>query len=143
MAGLAVDETDLRILRCLAENAMLSHKELGELVHMTGQAVGARIRKLEDAGVIEGYAARIDRTKLGLALTAFVTVFLKSGSAHEKFLAFAAGEENVEEVHRVSGEGCYWLRTRAAGHDDLNRFLDRLLEYGNYKLSLSIGKLKG
>lgn len=138
-----IDETDLRILACLADNSTRSHKEIGELVHLTGQAVGARVRKLEESGVIEGYTVRINAAKIGLAVTALVTVFMKSGTAHEAFLAFAANDERVEEVHRVSGEGCYWLRMRAENHERLTQFLDDLLRYGNYKVSLSIWKLKG
>jgi Lrp/AsnC family leucine-responsive transcriptional regulator len=138
-----LDETDLRILRVLSDNAMRSHKEIGEQVHLTGQAVGARVRKLEELGVIEGYTVRIASAKLGLPLTALVTVFLKSNTAHEGFLTFAASDERVEEIHRVSGEGCYWLRMRVENHGKLTEFLDELLRYGNYKLSLSIGQLKG
>lgn len=139
----SVDETDLHILKCLTDDSTRSHKEIGELVHLTGQAVGARVRKMEELGVIEGYTVRIDEAQLGFAITALVTVFMKSGAMHELFLSFAANDERVEEVHRVSGEGCYWLRVKVESHERLTSFLDRLLQYGNYKVSLSIGKLKG
>jgi Lrp/AsnC family leucine-responsive transcriptional regulator len=142
LLNLSIDETDLRILKSLRENAMRSHKEIGELVHLTGQAVGARVRKLEESGIIEGYTVRVDNERLGLPLTAMVTVFLKSGEAHERFLSFASNDERVEEIHRVSGEGCYWLRMKVENHERLTDFLDGLLRYGNYKLSLSIGLLK-
>ena len=53
-----IDEVDLRILNYLLKDATQSHKAIGQLVHLTGQAVGARVRKLQDLGVIEGYTLR-------------------------------------------------------------------------------------
>lgn len=139
----SIDEVDLRILDCLRENSARSHKEIGELVHLTGQAVGARVRKMEDMGIIEGYTVRINSGKMGQSVVALVTVFIKSNSAHEAFRAFVDGDKRVEEIHRVSGEGCYWLRVRVQSHDELTALLEKILQYGNYKVSMSIGKLKG
>lgn len=137
------DPVDLQILQCLMENASRSNKEIGQLVHLTGQAVGARIRKLEDMGVIEGYTIRWNPEKIGRSVHALITVFMKEAASHQRFQSFLQNEERIEEAHRVSGEGCYWLRVRIEDNDSLNRFLDKLLEYGNYKVSLSLGKVKG
>ncbi len=46
-----LDQTDLEILRLLAEDSRLQWKTIGERVHLTGQAVAARIRKMEDLGI--------------------------------------------------------------------------------------------
>ncbi|PYI53800.1 Lrp/AsnC family transcriptional regulator [Paenibacillus flagellatus] len=138
----SIDEVDLRILQALLEDATRSHKEIGGLVHLTGQAVGARVRKLQDLGIIEGYTVRWNPEKIGLAVHAFVTVFMKSGTAHSAFHSFVRDDERIEEMHRVSGEGCYWLRVRVGTPAGLTAFLDELLRFGNYKLSLSIGRLK-
>ncbi|MDP4095341.1 Lrp/AsnC family transcriptional regulator [Paenibacillus sp. P96] len=137
-----IDEVDLRILKLLLEDASQSYKTVGQLVHLTGQAVGARVRKMQDLGVIEGTTLRWNPEKIGQTVHAFVTVFLSSNTAHPSFQAFAAQSEQVTEMHRVSGEGCYWLRVRVASPLELNDFLDHLLKYGNYKLSMSIGQLK-
>nr|WP_202128922.1 Lrp/AsnC family transcriptional regulator [Paenibacillus dendrobii] len=138
-----MDEVDLRILDLLIEDSTRSYKDIGELVHLTGQAVGARVRKLQDAGVIEGYTLRWNPNKIGLAVHAFVTVFLKSNSAHQLFLSFVQEHQEVVEMHRVSGEGgCYWMRVRVGSPQELNELLDDILNYGNYKVSLSIGQMK-
>ncbi|WP_420798626.1 Lrp/AsnC family transcriptional regulator [Paenibacillus beijingensis] len=142
MSNGLLDEVDLRILQHLLEDASLSHKQIGELVHMTGQAVGARVRKLQDAGVIEGYTVRWNPDKLGLAVDALITVFMKSGGAHASFHSFVRQREQVAETLRVSGEGCYWMRVRVRSQEELNAFLDELTQFGNYKLSLSIGRVK-
>ncbi|MCZ8512984.1 Lrp/AsnC family transcriptional regulator [Paenibacillus filicis] len=136
------DEIDMEIIRNLMEDSTLSHKEIGQRVHLTGQAVGARVRKLEDMGVIDGYTLKWNPEKLGLTVLALVTVFMKLDASHARFQSFLRREEKVEEAHRVSGEGCYWLKVRVADHEALNAFLDELLHYGNYRVSLSIGAIK-
>ncbi|MBO7748566.1 Lrp/AsnC family transcriptional regulator [Paenibacillus sp. MWE-103] len=136
------DDTDRRIVACLLEDAARSNKDIGAAVHLTGQAVGARIRRLRELGVIEGYTLRWNPDKLGLAVQAFITMFLPSNSAHAALIAFAREREEIAEMHRVSGEGCYWLRVRVNGGAELNALLGELLAFGNYKVSLSIETVK-
>ncbi|MFD1175252.1 Lrp/AsnC family transcriptional regulator [Paenibacillus puldeungensis] len=138
-----LDDTDLNILRLLLEDASQSFKQIGQSVHLTGQAVGARVRKLQDLGVIEGHTLRWNPEKIGLTVHAFVTVFLSSGASHQRFHKFIEENDSIAEVHRVSGEGCYWMRVRVDTSARLNDLLNRLLAFGNYKVSLSIERLKG
>ncbi len=142
MASQAIDDIDLRILQALLNNALLTHKEIGEQVHLTGQAVGARVRKLQDLGVIDGYTLRWNPEKIGLGVHAFLIVFMNSNQAHQAFRNFVRSTESVTEVHRVSGEGCYWLRIRISDGSELNKLLEDVLKYGNYKLSLTIEQVK-
>lgn len=137
-----IDDVDFRILQLLIEDSTISHKDIGQQIHMTGQAVGARIRKMQDAGVIEGYTVRWNPEKVGQATHAFITVFLSSNTAHPAFQTFAKQHSSVKEIHRVSGEGCYWMRVRTGSQEELNAFLDELLKFGNYRVNMSIGKLK-
>jgi Lrp/AsnC family transcriptional regulator, leucine-responsive regulatory protein len=136
-----LDNTDMQILNYLKKNSRMQWKEIGELVHLTGPAVAARIRRMEDLGVIKAFTVNVNHEKLGKALTAFITVFMKT-TDHQSFQRFLIGQEMVTECHRVSGEGCYWLKINCTNHEDLNNFLDQLLRYGNYRLSLSIGEFK-
>lgn len=136
-----IDQTDLEILKLLGENSRIQWKELGQKIHMTGQAVGNRIRRLEDLGIIEQYTITINRIKLGQLVTAFVTVFVKTAN-HQEFKNFFHEEGAISEVHRISGEGCYLLKTHFASNEELDNLLERLLKYGNYRVNLSIGKIK-
>jgi Transcriptional regulators len=136
-----LDRTDLAIIKLLQENCRRQWKEIGAQVHLTGQAVAARVQALEDAGVITAFTARVDAAKLGRPLTAFITVFMASAD-HRAFRYFLAGEEGITAVHRVSGDGCYWLRADLASHDELNALLERILRHGNYRLQLSIDCIK-
>lgn len=142
MASQTIDDVDLRILQALLNNALLTHKEIGEIVHLTGQAVGARVRKLQHLGVIDGYTLRWNPEKIGLNVHAFLIVFMNSNQAHQAFRNFIRSTESVTEVHRVGGEGCYWLRIRISDGSELNKLLEEVLKYGNYKLSLSIEQVK-
>jgi Lrp/AsnC family leucine-responsive transcriptional regulator len=136
-----IDETDLKIIQCLGENSRLEWKEVGQKVHMTGQAVAARVHKLEDQGIIEGYSLRVNQSKIGYPITAFITVFMKT-AAHDKFQNFINSKTMIVETHRVSGEGCYWLKAVTSSHEELNKLLDEILAYGNYRSNISIAKIK-
>lgn len=136
-----LDQTDFAILRLLSAHARLTWKEVGEQVHLTGQAVAGRIARLQDLGVLKSFTVEVDQEKLGRPLLAFVTVFMKS-TDHEGFRAFLAGQPDVAEAYRVSGEGCYWLRVRSANQQDLTALLDLILRFGNYRVNLNLGQVK-
>ena len=137
-----IDEIDLQIIQLLKENSRLQWKEIGEIIHMTGQGVANRIRKMEDLGIIEKYTLKVNEKKLGMELTGFITIHMKTTN-HKRFVDFLNSQESVVEAHRTSGGGCYMVKVVMMGSDQLNKFLEALLEYANYSIVLSIDKLKG
>ncbi|MGM0900585.1 MAG: Lrp/AsnC family transcriptional regulator [Bacillota bacterium] len=136
-----LDNIDFQILRLLSENSRIQWKDLGQQIHMTGQAVGNRIKKLEESGVIKAYTLLVDEMKLGLKFTAFVIIYMKTAN-HDSFIRFVHDRNEVLEVHRVSGEGCYHLKIKVRSQEEVNLFLNQLLEYGNYSIHLSIQEVK-
>lgn len=136
-----LNNIDFQILRLLSENSRIQWKDLGEKIHMTGQAVGNRIKKLEDNGVIKAYSLIVDEMKLGFSYTAFIIIYMKTTN-HEKFNDFINERQEVVEAHRVSGEGCYHLKIKVASQEQLNLLLNAILDYGNYTLYLSIKEIK-
>ncbi|MBZ5201747.1 Lrp/AsnC family transcriptional regulator [Planomicrobium chinense] len=136
-----LNNIDFQILRLLSENSRIQWKDLGEQIHMTGQAVGNRIKKLEDNGVIQAYSLIVDDLKLGFSYTAFAIIYMKTTN-HEQFINFLDERQEVIEAHRVSGEGCYHLKIKVASQEQLNLFLNAILDYGNYTLYLSIKEIK-
>ncbi|MCE5285238.1 MAG: Lrp/AsnC family transcriptional regulator [Pelosinus sp.] len=136
-----LDSLDLQIIECLKENARAQWKEVGSKVHLTGQAVADRVHRLEDLGFIAGYTVQLDETRLKTGLTVFITVFMKTNE-HTSFQALIQNKQEIKECHRISGEGCYWLRAHLPCHEALNALLDEILPFGNYRLSMSISKLK-
>lgn len=135
-----LDQTDLRILEELAKNSRMTMKELGEKVHLTGQAAASRVAKLEDNGVIEGYTVKVNQAKLGCVMHAFITIFTKT-LQHEPFLSFIKTQEgHVLRNYKISGDGCYLLECRFPSNEVLDDFLVRLNEHANYKISMVIKK---
>jgi Transcriptional regulators len=137
-----IDQTDLQIIQLLKENSRLQWKEIGEMIHMTGQGVATRIHKLEELGIIEKYTLKLNDKKLGMEITGFVTVHMTT-TDHKGFVNFLRSQECVIEAHRTSGGGCYILKVVMQGTDELNRFLELLLKYAHYSLTLSIDQVKG
>ncbi len=136
-----MDDIDFQILKILKENSRKPWKEIGESIHMTGQAVGNRIRRMEEEGIIEQYTIAVDERKLGKSIQAFITVFLKSNQ-HLEFQKYLKGNPDIKEVHRISGEGCYIIQARLSDQLALNHTLDEILKYANYRVNISIGKIK-
>lgn len=136
-----LDHTDFEILKLLKNNCKMQLRELGEIVHLTGQAVAKRISRMEEAGIITGYTVSINRALLGKEITAYITVFMKT-TDHPAFRRFLDNSESVVEAHRISGEGCYLLKAQFSSQDAVSRFLDALLAYGNYRISMSVEQIK-
>jgi Lrp/AsnC family leucine-responsive transcriptional regulator len=78
MAIMALDALDKSILAALADDGRQSQVDLAERVPLSPTAIARRIRALEEAGVIEGYHAKISRRALGLEMTVIVQISLKS-----------------------------------------------------------------
>jgi Lrp/AsnC family leucine-responsive transcriptional regulator len=109
---MALDRVDRRILSVLAEDGRTTCSELAQKVGLSNTPVLRRVRLLEQRGLITGYAARLDETKLGYSLSVFVSVVLNSQS-HDTLARF---EERVSEMPEVmscfvmSGSTDYLLR---------------------------------
>src|SRR5689334_18596773 len=65
-----LDEVGWRLLKLLQENARLSFRQIGEAIGLTPPAVGERVRRLEEAGILNGYHAALDLKKVGLPILA-------------------------------------------------------------------------
>lgn len=118
-----LDALDKAILAALVDNGRLSQVELAERVPLSATAVARRIRALEDAGVIEGYQARINRQALGLAMTAIVQISLKSQN-EELLTAFEKAANAAPAViacYLMSGEDDYVLVVLARDLADFER----------------------
>ncbi|WP_438497015.1 Lrp/AsnC ligand binding domain-containing protein [Paenibacillus sp. IHBB 3054] len=61
---------------------------------------------------------------------------------HESFIRFIYEQKEVVEAHRVSGEGCYHLKIKVDSQEQLNVLLNKILDYGNYTMYLSIQNIK-
>lgn len=135
-----LDHTDMQILEELSKNSRITMKELGEKVHLTGQAAALRVAKLEDNGVIEGYTIKVNQVKLGCYIHALLNIYIKS-THHQPYLSFIKTQDKyVINNYKISGDGCYLLECKFPSNEMLDQFLVELNKHVNYKLSIVINK---
>jgi Lrp/AsnC family transcriptional regulator, leucine-responsive regulatory protein len=135
-----LDHTDMKIIEALSKNSRITMKELGEIVHLTGPATSARVAKLEESRVIEGYTIKVNREKLGYHIHAFITIITES-IFHKPYLSFIKTQEKyIVNNFKISGDGCYILECQFPSTEIMNHFLEELNEHANYKLSIVIDK---
>lgn len=82
-----ITDVDVHILNELKEDARLSMRELSKRVNLSAPAVAERVRKLEDAGIIEGYSVQVNYKKLGLMIDCLLEVTVLNGE-YQRFVAF-------------------------------------------------------
>ncbi len=118
-----MDAVDLEIIDLLQRDARKTQQEIARHVKLSQPSVAERIRKLEERGVITGYAARVSPHKLGMDITAFIGVGIDHPKHFEEFAKRMLELPDVLEAHRVAGEYSYLLKVRTAN----TRSLDKLL----------------
>ncbi|MDE3127157.1 MAG: Lrp/AsnC family transcriptional regulator, partial [Gemmatimonadota bacterium] len=89
----------------------------------TPQAAADRVRRLEQSGVIQGYAAVVDPDAVGIHMLAFVAVSLERPRNREQFLSRVASLSEVQECHHISGDFDYLLKIRCRNTVDLERLI--------------------
>ena len=102
--------------------------ELGQLLDLSAPSAADRVRKLEEAKVITGYAALLDPNAVGYPLTAFIFVTLANSRNRAVFLRAIAKMEQVSECHHVAGDDDYLLKVRCRTTADLDNLLAKQLK---------------
>lgn len=124
-----LDRIDRALLAALQEDATLSMVALSERVGLSSTPCWKRLKRLEDAGVIARRVAVLDRRRIGLPVTVFVS--LRTRQHDEAWLAqFAAAVvamPEVQEFHRMSGDVDYLLKVVTADIEGYDRFYKRLI----------------
>ncbi len=125
-----MDTVDTKIIALLLHDGREAWARIGERVGLTGPAIAERVRRLEESGVIRGYAALVAPGPAGFPLTAFVSVTLETPHHRRAFLARVASLPEVQECHHVTGDDDYLLKIRSRGPADLDRLLTEQLKGG-------------
>ncbi|MCW2638142.1 MAG: AsnC family transcriptional regulator [Dactylosporangium sp.] len=126
-----MEETDRAILSALADDGRQSYTDLAEKVGLSVSAVHQRVRRLEQRGVIRGYAARLDHEALGLPLTAFVAIRPIDPSQPDDAPDRLADLPEIEACYSVAGDDFYLLLVRVASPADLERLLQEIRKAAN------------
>ena len=118
-----MDALDYRILDMLQRDGRATQLEISRTVGLSQPAVAERIRKLEERGVITGYAARVDAARLGKDITAFIGVTIEHPKYFEGFSKKVMAMPEVLEAHRVAGQDSYILKVKTANTKTLDQLL--------------------
>ena len=126
-----LDAIAWRILECLQQNARMSFAELGRKVSLSTPAVAERVHRLEDAGVITGYHAALDLTKLGLSIRALVRLTIPGGDVQVSRAVAAIKElPEITRCHRITGDESFVLEARVVSIRHLEALIDKLSALG-------------
>ncbi len=115
-----------KILSLLAVDGRLSFTELARQTGLSVSAVQQRVRRLEERGVIRGYAAVIDPVSSGLPLTAFISIKPFDPSAPDDAPERLAHLPAIEACHSVAGDENYILKVRVASPAALEELLQQI-----------------
>lgn len=125
----SLNKIDRNILRILQRDGRISYSELARQVGLTTTPCIERVRRLEKAGIIQDYVARLDAQQLGVNLVVFVQIRL-SRTAQDIFNEFsqaAAKLEQVQECYLVSGNFDYLIKARVTNMAAYRKFLGETL----------------
>src|ERR1044072_2851217 len=123
-----LDETDVRILGYLTDDARLSQRAIARAVGMSPPAVADRIGRLESLGVIRGYRAQIDYALLGHSLTVVVGITSERSDNQRELAQQLLAIPEVEGVDLVTGQDDLRVRLRVRDQPHLNEvYFERLL----------------
>jgi len=123
-----LDSSDLKILDALQRDGRLSNVDIAEQINLSPSPCLRRLRRLEEEAVIEGYKARLNRNRLGLAMTVFVQIKLRSHSA-DSVAGFEEAVQQMEAVvnaHTVSGSADYLLEVVVADLEGYDRWVRQI-----------------
>jgi Lrp/AsnC family leucine-responsive transcriptional regulator len=125
-----LDAIDFQIVNALIRNGRASFADLGKAVGLSPHGAADRVRRLQRAGVITGFTARVALANVGRSLDAFIDVRLLPTTSSETFEAFVLGLPAVQEVAFVTGRFDYHVRVACHGADDLDQTVRAIRRQG-------------
>lgn len=131
----SLDQVDQTILEVMQQDGRVTMTDLAHRVHLSQPAVSARLRKLEDAGYITGYGARVSPTRLGLSTHAVIRLRTTHGQIEASLAQFAQVPE-IHHIYRVTGEDCFMLDVHTRTPERLEEVIDTIGRFGPVSTAL-------
>ena len=124
-----LDRIDTQILEALQQDATLSVAQLGERIGLSSTPCWKRVKRLEEEGFIEGRVALVNRKKVGLPVTVFVSIRTSHHDEKwlQRFAALVSALPEVQEFHRMSGDVDYLLKVVTTSIEGYDRFYKKLI----------------
>ncbi|WP_218841858.1 Lrp/AsnC family transcriptional regulator [Winogradskyella ursingii] len=130
-----MDNQNWKILKFLQQNSRMSNAEIGRRIGMSSPAVAERIKKMEDAEVIEGYTTFVSPFEVGYQLKALVTLRAFMGML-KPFLEKVKTYDEVVNCYRITGNENIVMEVVLKNQKHLEAFIDQLIIYGETKTQI-------
>jgi Lrp/AsnC family leucine-responsive transcriptional regulator len=130
-----LDQIGLKILSVLQENARTPLSRIGEKVGLSAPAVAERMRKLEEAGVIKGYHAKIAPEAVGRSVSAFINLTTDPRN-YTAIKALAADMHQITSCHHISGNASFIIYVRVEDLPALESVVERLSPFGQTQTAI-------
>ena len=130
-----LDRIDRQILAELQKDATLPVAQLGERVGLSSTPCWKRIKRLEEEGLLTGRVALVDRKKVGLPVTVFVSMRLArhDEDSLQRLAALVADMPEVQEFHRMSGDVDYLLKVVSTSIEGYDQFYKKLIAVSDFR----------
>jgi Lrp/AsnC family leucine-responsive transcriptional regulator len=135
-----IDTLNWKILKCLQLNARQSNAEIGRQVGLSSPAVSERIRKMEDAGIINGYFTNVSPFACGYQLQAIITLRAFMGKL-KPFLSHVKTYNEVVNCYRITGNENIVMEVVLKNQKHLEIFIDQLISYGETKTQIVLSQV--
>ncbi|MBE5932651.1 MAG: Lrp/AsnC family transcriptional regulator [Lachnospiraceae bacterium] len=135
-----LDDIDTQILTILQDNARTSLKDIAEKVFMSPTAVGARIDRMLEEGVLEGFTTRINPEAMAHNIKAFINLQIEPERKAE-FAEYIEGVLNVVECNSVTGDYSMLIEVRFPTTHELDQFIGELQHFGKTKTQIVFSTL--
>jgi Lrp/AsnC family leucine-responsive transcriptional regulator len=135
-----IDSLNWKILKALQLNARQSNVAIGKVVGISSPAVSERIKKMEDAGIIQGYKTLVSPLDVGYQLKALITVRAFMGML-KPFLEKVKSFDEVLNCYRVTGNENIIMEVVFKNHKHLESFIDQIIVYGETKTQIVLSQV--
>ena len=135
-----MDEINYRILEALQKNARIPFTRLGKELGMSSPAVGERVKKMEDLGIIQGYKALVDTRQIGYQLRAMITLRAFVGKLRP-LLDKVSQLREVSNCYRITGTENIIMEVVLEDQGHLERFIDLLIAYGETRTHIILSQV--
>ncbi|MBC3957196.1 Lrp/AsnC family transcriptional regulator [Pseudomonas triticifolii] len=132
---MTLDKYDRMLLDALLQNGRASFAQLAKLVNLSAPAVAERVAKLEASGVITGYEAKVDLSKVGLPIQCMIELRMASHGNQQAYDELWKIPELIQ-CYRVTGDPCVIMRAAVDSMPHLEDLINRIAQFGFSKTSI-------
>jgi Lrp/AsnC family leucine-responsive transcriptional regulator len=135
-----IDSLNWKILNLLQQNARESFANIGRSIGLTAPAVGERVKKMEDAGILLGYNATVSHSLTGHQLRAIITLRAFMGKL-KPFLVLVTTFDEVINCYRITGNENIVMEVVFKDQFHLEKFIDKLIQYGETRTNIVLSNV--